>query len=80
MKKKLLVLAMATLTSAIAYALPSGYAFETTYYSDASKTQIVGERIFHCGGAFYAFGEITAYSDELNLGPCTGEQEPWWGD
>lgn len=72
MKKKLLILAMsmATLVSAVAFALPHGYAFEITYYKDAAKSIVVGERIYHCGGAFYAIGEITEYSHELNLGPC----------
>ena len=80
MKKKHLIFAFAIFSSALVYALPSGHAFEITYYSDATKTQIVGERTYHCGGHFYYSGSITAFSDELNLGPCTGKDEPWWGD
>ena len=79
MKKKILVLALAISASALVYALPSGHAFEITYYSDASKTQTVGERTYHCVGGFYAFGDITAYSDELDLGPCNGTvEDPWY--
>jgi len=59
--------------------LPNGRAFEITYYSDASKTQVVGERIHHCGGNFYAIGETSEYFHDLDLEPCNdGPVDPWW--
>lgn len=55
-------------SSAMAYAA----AFvEISYYSDASKTTLVGERVINqCRGTVYTTGTVTAFSKITGHEPC----------
>jgi uncharacterized protein DUF6289 len=58
-----LVLLVGAFTIAVpntAQALPSNEV-TTTYYSDATLTNVVGEHILLCTGGYYDWGQRTAY-------------------
>ena len=61
--------ALASAGTAAVWAVPSE-AFLVVFYSDASKTQIVGELEYVCGSRFYSWGKRTAYTTRVNYGPC----------
>lgn len=49
-----------------AQALPSNEV-TTTYYSDASKTDVVGERILLCSGGWISWGIKTSYATQYSV-------------
>lgn len=61
--------ALASAGTAAVWALPDE-AFEITYYSDASKTVVVGGLDYMCGHRGYRWGERTPYSTKISYGPC----------
>lgn len=63
-----LAVASATITAA-ALALPDN-AFEYIYYSDASKTVVVGDMSYMCGPQVHSSGQRTPYWDYISYGPC----------
>ena len=48
------------------------YAKDITYYSDASKTQIVGYGYIYCNGTSYLEGTSTRYRTEVITDVCCG--------
>jgi hypothetical protein len=46
-------------------ALPS-HGFDITYYSDATFTEVVGNRYYNCGGSISQWGIRTAYYDAFD--------------
>lgn len=61
----LLCVAAAGAASFNAFARPAtGY--ETTYYTDASKTDYAGSRELLCSGRMLSDGVVTAYSDTIS--------------
>lgn len=58
---------LATAGAAIA-SLANSY--EVVYFSDASKTRIVGHQNFLCSGAKPVTGVATIYSEEQNVRQC----------
>jgi|GEM_PF-2462974 len=42
---------------------------DITYYSDASKTEIIGWKLFTCFSGTYSSGETSAYFDRYTT-PC----------
>lgn len=70
MSKK--AIAIATVVLGISAAAIAGPKFtqERIYYSDASKTQIVGESVLACNGGFYSIGQVTPYYRTLAQERC----------
>lgn len=68
MKTKLMSLSALALASAFiglsiasdAAALPAN-GYDIVYYSDASMTNEVGERMLECNGGRYSYGVVTSY-------------------
>lgn len=61
--------ALAALTaSAIVISAPSNY-IDTIYYSDASHTNMVGERVLYCTGRHTLTGQVTTYYT-IETEPC----------
>ena len=67
------VTALTILGSSMAIAA-NGYITEYVYYSDSSKTTIVGESVSGCNGSFYVTGTITPYKKRTGNEPCGGFQ------
>jgi hypothetical protein len=61
----------ALLVSTLAYASTASSTY-TTYYSDATLTVVVGEKIFTCGNRVYTEGEVTPYYT-IRITPCDGQ-------
>lgn len=74
MKLKKMIVAGTLGVSALA---ASGYAFamyywtDVEYYSDASYTSVVGERIKDCSGRTVGWGVVTPYKVVLEQYPCS---------
>ncbi|MEV0203210.1 DUF6289 family protein [Nonomuraea sp. NPDC050691] len=66
-----LALAGAAVTSAPAQARPCGLGnyCVTTYYSDSSRTTVVGRMVEYCEGGGYLSGTRTIYKDFSEV-PC----------
>jgi len=64
----LLVFALVAGAFTIAEALPSNEV-TTIYYSDASKTDEVGERTLLCSGGWIKWGTTSAYANKYSV-PC----------
>lgn len=65
------IVALAILTaSGIALSGPA-YEVETVYYSDASKTTIIGESDILCSGKSTSWGETSQYT-RVDSSPCRG--------
>lgn len=48
---------------------PNGYyVYDWTYYSDASKTEVVGRLVDNCAAPAEQWGEVTAYYDRTPIG------------
>lgn len=66
----LLIAAGILAVSAAAVSGPK-YMIERVYYSDATKTQVVGESIETCAGrTFVFFGTTSPYSTIVSAEPC----------
>ncbi|WP_156823337.1 DUF6289 family protein [Woodsholea maritima] len=61
------LLASAAATAVVA--LPNE-AFEVIYFSNPSKTNVVGGLEYYCGSRFYSWGERTSYRTRISYGPC----------
>lgn len=59
-------LATAGVVSFNAFARPS-YGYETTYYSDASRTDVVGSRELTCSGHSFGSGSVTSFYDTITF-------------
>ena len=70
-----LALALALLAGSLAFIAPQGAEaaltneIVTTYYSDASQTDVVGERIRNCWGTFDFWGSTSKYYTVTSI-PC----------
>lgn len=68
--------AIAVMSAASAIALQGSIMYEWTYYSDASKTTIVGFSIDRCLGEMAVpgptGGQVTPYFDQYPTGDCAG--------
>lgn len=63
--------ALSALTiSTIVIAAPTNE-IDTTFYSDANKTTVVGESVLFCTGKHSSWGTSTEYKDVATM-PCTG--------
>lgn len=49
----------------------------STYYSDASKTTVVGVAEFICYVGYRQTGQVTSHWTYENLGPCCSNCLPW---
>lgn len=68
--KKFTVAAVVALTAISSYAFAANYIVETIYYSDASRSTIVGESVKRCNGSTFVTGQITSYSRVVAKYPC----------
>ncbi|MBU2970921.1 hypothetical protein KO527_16335 [Pseudoalteromonas sp. C2R02] len=64
--------ALALLGTSYAIAYSNARIVEYVYYSDASKTKIVGESVQNCDGRVYTTGTITPYKQLTGAEPCRG--------
>lgn len=72
MRFVLLVATLCLTASSAARALPSNEV-TTEFYSDPSRSTLVGERILTCGGGHAMWGRKTAFS-EKSSSPCGHER------
>lgn len=63
-------LALSVVVSGAAWALT--YSYDISYYSDATHTELVGERGFQCNGVGWGWGYTTQYFVKNIDGPCNG--------
>lgn len=70
--KKIKTIIFATIALSVAsYAYAGGAFVELAYYSDASYSTIVGERVINqCRGTTYTSGQVTQYVKVLGSEPC----------
>lgn len=61
--------------SSIAYAVPNSESY-TIYFYDAAKTNYAGERVFSCGGAYYAHGVTTQHRMVIYKQECANLSSP----
>ena len=71
-KKVGLALATGALALSAAAIAGNNFMVEKLYYSDASKTQVVGESFEGCSGNVYVSGRVTPYFRVVGREPCQG--------
>lgn len=70
LKKLALVLGVVGSMAASGYAMAATYFSEYAYYSDASYTTWVGEKITTCNGHTSTYGTITIYKERIQYYNC----------
>jgi len=65
------ILGMAGSMAASGYALAASYFTEYAYYSDASYSVWVGEKITTCQGRVYTYGTVTIYKQLVDRYDCS---------
>lgn len=71
LKKIATILGVVGSMAASGYALAATYYTEYAYYSDASYTTWVGEKITTCSGRTYTYGTITLYKQLVERYDCS---------
>ncbi|WDD98013.1 DUF6289 family protein [Thalassomonas actiniarum] len=76
--KKIAAIALTGITlsaASYAYAASSGYIKEFVYYSDASYSTPVGEKVVNqCRGTTYSSGQVTSYVRLVGMEMCGGNE------
>ncbi len=70
LSKKVLLIAAGVIGLSTAAIAGPKFLIETVYYSDATKTVIVGESIQSCNGNYFTTGQQTQYSSNIAVIPC----------
>lgn len=65
------ILGLAGSMAASGYALAATYYTDYVYFSDASRTVQVGERITTCRGQVYTYGTVTIYKQLMERYDCS---------
>lgn len=68
------VIAASSVAVGVAFALPA-YSVETSYFSDATKTEEVGSSILTCNGNYTLSGQETTYTT-VQMEYCGNTQWP----